>query len=286
MALYQLRTDPELHSPVLVVALEGWVDAGLGAANAVASMLGSIKTEVIATFDTDELVDHRARRPVVRIENGVSTELRWPEIQIRCGQDVGGNDVCFLVGPEPDLRWHAFASDVVELSDHLGVRLAVGLGAFPAPAPHTRPIRLAATTTDPDLAARVGYINATIEVPGGIGAVLEHSFAAEGIQAVGLWARVPHYVAAMPFPAASAVLVDGLSRVAGLTLDASALHAAADETRGKVDDLIAQSSEHTAMVSQLEASIDAAEGNPMDIGEVPSGDQIAAELERYLRGEH
>lgn len=285
MALYETHPAPNLDRPVLVVSLEGWVDAGLGAANAILSILGSMETTAIATFDIDELVDYRARRPVARIVEGVNTGLTWPQLQMRAGKDRSGSDIVFLVGPEPDFRWRAFVASVVELSKQFGVRMAVGLGAFPAPAPHTRPVRLAATSTSEELAKRVGFVNGTIEVPAGIESALERGFEAAGVPAIGLWARVPHYVAAMAFPAASAALVEGLASVAGLDLDSSGLRAAGDETLGKVDRLISESEEHMSMVRKLEASIDAAEGNPMNIGEVPTGDEIAAELERYLRGE-
>ena len=285
MALYnRQRTRPPV-SPALVVGLEGWVDAGLGADTAIRSLLSNAQTEVVATFDSDALIDYRARRPVVTITEGINTGLRWQVPELRLGQDLRGNDVCFLVGPEPDMRWREFASCIVELAKELNVRLAVGLGAFPAAAPHTRPIRLAATATDASLARQVGSVNGTIEVPAGVEAALEQAFCAGGIPAVGLWARVPHYVAAMAYPAAAAALVDGLSSVADLAFDSSALHGAADQARSRVDALIAESEEHTQMVRQLEISIDAAEGTPLNIGEVPSGDEIAAELQRYLRDE-
>jgi PAC2 family len=285
MALYARQSSRHPDRPVLVIALEGWVDAGLGATSATSALLGSIPTEVLATFDGDDLIDQRARRPVLRIVDGLNAGLNWPEIRLLVGEDRTGNDMVFLVGPEPDLHWRPFVAGVVELAGELGVRLAVGLGAFPAAAPHTRPVRLAATATTPELASRVGVVPGTMEVPAGIEAALEEGFAATEIPAVGLWARVPHYVSAMPYPAASAALVDGLANVAGLTLESASLHAAADVTRSRVDELIAQSNEHKAMVSQLEDNIDAAEGTPLDLGPLPSGDEIAAELERYLRGE-
>jgi hypothetical protein len=285
MALYARQSSRQPERPVLVIALEGWVDAGLGATSATSALLGSIPTDVLATFDGDDLIDQRARRPVLRIVDGLNAGLTWPEIRLLVGEDRTGNDVVFLVGPEPDLHWRPFVAGVVELAQELGVRLAVGLGAFPAAAPHTRPVRLAATATTPELASRVGVVPGTMEVPAGIEAALEQGFAATEIPAVGLWARVPHYVSAMPYPAASAALVDGLASVAGLTLESAGLHAAADVTRSRVDELIAQSNEHKAMVSQLEDNIDAAEGTPLDLGPLPSGDEIAAELERYLRGE-
>jgi hypothetical protein len=285
MALYELHPTRQLERPVLVTSLEGWVDAGLGAANAILNILGSVETEPLATFDTDALIDYRARRPVARIVEGVNTGLKWQQLQLRAGRDAAGNDMAFLVGPEPDFRWHEFLANVAGLSEQIGVRLAVGLGAFPAPAPHTRPVRLAATATSAELASRVGFVNGTLEVPAGIESALERELDAAGIPAIGLWARVPHYVSAMAFPAASAALVEGLCAVAGLSLDSSALRSAGDETLRKVDKLIADSQEHTAMVRQLESTIDAAEGNPLNLGEVPTGDEIAAELERYLRGE-
>ncbi|MGH9103280.1 MAG: proteasome assembly chaperone family protein [Acidimicrobiales bacterium] len=285
MALYELSGDAALHGGVLVVALDGWVDAGLGASTAITHLLGSVETELVARFDGEALIDQRARRPMLEIVDGRNTGLSWPEIQLRAGRDRAGNPVGFLVGPEPDFRWRSFGGAAAELAAQLGVRLAVGLGAFPAPAPHTRPVRVAATSPDADLAGRIGVVPGVLQVPAGIEALLELALEEVGIPAVGLWARVPHYVSAMPYPAASAVLVDSLGAVGELDLDSSPLHAAADVARQRVDELISQSTEHQAMVAQLESNLDAAEGNPLNLGEVPSGEEIAAELERYLRGE-
>src|SRR5439155_7473977 len=195
--LYELRTRPEelvdFHEPVLVIGLEGWIDARLRAATAMAALLAATGTEVVATFDADDLLDHRSRRPVLRISEGVNTGLTWPEIELRAGRDPLGTPVLALTGPEPDHRWRAFTDAVAELAALFDVRLAVGLGAFPAPVPHTRPCRLAATATTPELAGQVGYVGGTLEVPAGVEAALEARFAAAGLPAVGLWARVPHY---------------------------------------------------------------------------------------------
>jgi predicted ATP-grasp superfamily ATP-dependent carboligase len=141
------------------------------------------------------------------------------------------------------------------------------------------------TSTNADLATRVGFLPASIEVPSGVQGALEVAFGEAGLPAVGLWARVPHYVAAMPFPDASAALLDGLAAVAGLTVDSSALRHAADSSRRQVDQLIADNVEHQAMVRKLEESLDQSEGNAMGVEEVPTGDEIAAELEKFLRGE-
>jgi predicted ATP-grasp superfamily ATP-dependent carboligase len=145
-------------------------------------------------------------------------------------------------------------------------------------------VRLASTASDADLAARVGFVPGALEVPAGIQGALERAFADKGIPAIGLWARVPHYVAAMPYPAASAALLEGLADLAGLTLDWSELDSAATVTSQRIDTLIANSEEHTQMVALLETQQDAAE-ETLDLGNLPSGDEIGAELERFLRGE-
>lgn len=270
-----------------MVALEGWVDAGLGADGAMSALLAVEPTELVATFDGESLIDQRARRPIAHISHGVNEGLTWPLIQVRLGTDRAGSDICYLVGPEPDFRWHSFVADVVELVQLLGVRMVVGLGSFPAPAPHTRPIRLAATAPPESagLVPSVGVVQGEIDVPAGVWGALELAFGRAEIPTVGLWARVPHYVSGMAFPAASAALLDGLSTLAGLSIDTSGLHTAADAARRQVDELIAKSEDHGQLVHQLERNVDVAEGNPLDVGQIPTGDELAAELERYLRDE-
>ena len=125
------------------------------------------------------------------------------------------------------MRWHQFIAEVVQLTSRFEAKMVVGLGAFPAPVPHTRPVRLVGTSTEAELAGQIGYLPATIDVPSGVQGALEFAFGETNIPAVGLWARVPHYVSAMPYPAAAAALLDGLAQMAGLELDTSALHAAA-----------------------------------------------------------
>lgn len=266
--------------------MEGWIDAGLGAGAAMAHLLASSTWDVVATFDTDRFLDFRDRRPVVRIADGLTEGVTWPAIELRAGSDGDGRDILVLVGPEPDMAWHGFVSSVVGLSTELGVRLVVALGAFPLSVPHTRPVRLAATATSSELAERIGVVRGAHSVPAGIHAALQEGFGTAGIPAIGLWARVPHYAAAMPYPAASAALVEGLATVAGLDLDASELHAAAALAAARIDELIASSDEHRDMVRQLEAVVDAEQAPaPFDPSDIPSGDEIGAELERFLRGE-
>ena len=209
--------DPDLNEPVLVIGLEGWIDAGLGASTAVATLLETTPTEVLATFDTEYFIDQRARRPLARIVDGITTELTWPEIQLRYGRDGDGADVLFLVGPEPDFHWSDFVDVVTDAAGRFDVRLVVGLGAFPAPTPHTRPVRVIGTApaASAHLLATVGSVSGELEVPAGIGTALELGFAEVDMDIVTLWARVPHYVSSMPYPQASAALIDGLASIAG-----------------------------------------------------------------------
>ena len=232
-------------------------------------------------------MDQRARRPIVRIVDGVTESLTWPEIQLRVGTDRVGRDVLYLMGPEPDVYWSAFVDAVVELAERFDVRLVVGLGAFPAPAPHTRPVKLTATTPleSRRLLEQVSHTTGEIEVPAGVSAALEMACAQNGIDMITLWARVPHYVAAMSFPQASLALIEGLGQIAELSLSTGELGDAAALAQSQIEDLISSNPEHVAMVRALESTIDATEGNPLGVDEIPTGDELAAELEQFLRGE-
>jgi predicted ATP-grasp superfamily ATP-dependent carboligase len=189
------------------------------------------------------------------------------------------------VGVEPDHAWRAFTTSVVDLALDLQVRLVVGLGAYPAPVPHTRPTRLAVTASDPSLATN-NLVRATVDVPAGVQAAIERRAHEVGLAAVGLWAQVPHYLAAMPYPPASVALLDGLGTIAGLHVGNETLRTEAEATRTRVDALVNENEEHKEMVHQLEVSV-VAEQEPTDtalgVGPLPSGDELAAELERFLR---
>ena len=284
-AYYELHAHRALEAPVLLLATDSWLDAGFGAQGAIAAVLETIPTEVLATFTADEFIDFRARRPTARISDGVLTGVNWPEIQLRAGQDGAGRSAVVLIGPEPDMAWHAFVRAVVGLAKELGVRLVVSLGAYAAGVPHTRPVRLTGIATTAELAAQVGVVPGSTEVPAGIQTALQEGFAAAGIPAIGIWARVPHYLAALPYPAASAALVDALATVAGLQLDAGELHAAAASVLTQIDEVLASSEEHRAFVQALESVFDGEATPPPDFSNLPSGDELAAELERFLRDE-
>jgi proteasome assembly chaperone (PAC2) family protein len=278
--LYEVRAHPDLDAPVLVVALEGWIDAGLGATAALGCITAQVEGTTVAVFDADHFLDHRARRPTMHLENGVNTGLTWPTIEIQAVSDLDGRDALLLVGVEPDHSWRAFADAVTTLALDLGARLVTGLGAYPAPVPHTRAVSVVSTATSADLARLVGFVPGRIEVPAGALAAIERQCADHGVPAVGLWAQVPHYASAMPYPGAAVALIETLRRVTDLRFDATALEDEARATRTRLDELVQGSSEHIELIQQLERQVDAMERG--DMGQV-SGDELAAELERFLR---
>jgi proteasome assembly chaperone (PAC2) family protein len=284
MALYELVEQPELGSPVLVLALDGWIDAGLGAQTARQHVLDQVESVTVATFDADALLDHRARRPAMVLREGVLASLTWPSIELRAASDAAGNDLLLLVGAEPDHQWRAFTRAVVELALELDTRMIVGLGAYPAPVPHTRPARLAASASSEELAAFCA-VRSSVEVPAGVHAAIERRAAEVGLPAIGLWAQVPHYAAAMPSPSAAHSLLDGLARIAGVMIDLTDLAALAERTRQRIDELVAANPEHVAMVRQLEEQWDGESGaTGLGLGgPIPSVDELAAEVERFLR---
>lgn len=291
MARYERHDATVPTRPVLVIALEGWIDAGFAAASAAAALLESVPTEPYVTFDPDGLIDYRSRRPRLRVDDGVRGPIVYAEPQLLVGSTLGGTGVAVLVGPEPDFAWRDFSADVAALAVELDCRLVIGLGAFPNGVPHTRPVRLAATASEAALAVQVGFVPGAIDVPAGIGDVIGAACSQVGIASVGLWARVPHYVAGMPFPPGALALVEGLNALSGLSLDTGELQRSAEATRRRVDELIAASAEHAELVRRLEDQFEAygpGESGIREVGvddAIPSGEEIAAELERFLRGE-
>jgi proteasome assembly chaperone (PAC2) family protein len=270
---------PEVESPVLIMVLKGWIDAGLGADGAADVLRAELQPRTVARFDADTLLDWRARRPTMRLVDGVNTQLIWEETELSWAKDGLGHDVLLLIGNEPDHAWLAFSEQVVDLAEDLGVRLVLGLGAYPTPVPHTRSPLLAASASTDELAQ--GLLRNSVEVPSGVQGMIERRAALRGLPALGLWAQVPHYVSAMPYPAASLALLQGANRVTGLDLPLGNLPDLAAASRQRIDELIAQNPEHTAMLEQLEAQADQQESNTAL--QATSGDELAAELERFLR---
>ena len=290
--LYEFHAHPDLESPVLILALEGWIDAGRAGARDAAAILEGAETALVVSFDTDLLLDHRSRRPVMHLRDGLNTGLTWPSIEMHAFADSSGNEVLMLTGAEPDHRWRAFTNAVVDLALEFGVRQVVGVGAYPAPVPHTRPPLLATTATDAALAAQVGSVRSNIDVPSGIGGAIEERCAEVGLPAVGLWAQVPHYAATMPYPAASLALVEAVNDLAQMSVPTGTLAQEANETGARLDELVADSPEHVALLRQLEEQADASgdgglerTDGPGSEGPLPTGEELASEIERFLRGQ-
>lgn len=276
-SLYSMVEQPDLDAPVLVMALKGWIDAGLGADAAAEVLTSELDLRTVARFDADALLDWRARRPIMRLEDGLNTQVSWDETELSWARDRAGNDLLILLGNEPDHAWLTFSEQVVDLAVDLGTRLVIGFGAYPVPAPHTRPALVAASASDPDLA--VGLVRSSVEVPTGVQGLIERRAALRGLPALGLWAQVPHYAAAMPYPAASLVLLETANRVGGLRLPTGDLADQAAASRARIDELIAQNPEHLTMLRQLEQQVDE---QPSTMTPT-SGEDLAAELERFLR---
>ncbi len=275
-----------LDAPVLVAHLAGWIDASGAAAAALAAVEQACSVRTAVTFDGDAFIDYRARRPTMELRDGVNERLVWPEIELKVGRTAAGSDVVVLSGPEPDAAWRRFADLATDLAIALGVRMAVFFGAYPFATPHTRASRLSSSSPSAELIATVPFLKNSVDVPAGMGAVLEHAFVAKGVPALGLWAQVPHYLGTMSHPAASVALLDGLRRVSGLDIDASALVGDAEIQRVRIDQLVGGNAEHRAMVEQLETAYDAVEeagGAQVAPTDLPSADELAAEVERFLR---
>ncbi len=276
---------PPLDRPVLVVALQGWIDASGAAAAAMGALAAACSTTPLATFDGDTFINYRARRPVMELRDGVNTRLVWNDTQLSLGTDPNGHPVLTLTGPEPDSQWRRFAAAVSELALRLGVYQMVALGAYPFGSPHTRPPRLSSSSPSADVVANVPYLKNSVDVPAGMSAVLEHALTEAGIPSLGIWVQVPHYLGTMAYPAASLALLAGLKEVTGITVEAPDLEADADSVRSRVDRLVAANDDHATMVRGLEVAYDALADQTLSLGtaELPTGDDLAAEFERFLR---
>jgi hypothetical protein len=296
---YQLHERPAMVSPVVVVMLTGWIDAGGAAQMAMATLEDEWDARTIATFDGDTFIDYRARRPVLELRDGVNMQLVWPTIELKAAKDGAGRDVLLLTGHEPDSAWRRFLDAATGLSIDIGARMMVGLGAYPFATPHSRPSRISVSCSSEEVAAGLTYMKNSVDVPAGMQAALERAFAERDVPAIGLWAQVPHYVSASAYPPASVALLTGLGEVTGLSVAAVALREEALRHRARLDEAVAGNTEHVEVLRQLEQAYDeevasedgggagpgAARGGPGPLytGDLPSGDELAAELERFLR---
>lgn len=273
MALYRLDDVPDLASPVLVAALEGWVDAGSAGTTATQQLAG--EGSVVVSFDSDAIYDYRARRPTLDIVDGRPRTLDWPVLTIRSAR-IGDRDLLVLSGPEPDYRWQELSTAVMEVARRLGVVGWTSLGAIPAAVPHTRPVPILATASAAGLlpeGIRQGP-DGLLRVPAACLSVLELAAAAAGIPAVGFFAQVPHYVNAT-YPSASIALLNALGRHLGIDPPVGQLATRALERRNLLDAATASDDDTRAHVQRLELLVDEAKQ--------PEGDELIADIERFLR---
>lgn len=282
------------HPPVstLVHAFSGFVDAGAGVRQAAAQIKDSCDTHLVASFDTDELVDYRARRPRMTFSSDHFSAVDTPAITVSRVLDDNGRAFLLLDGPEPDYQWNRFLAAVDIVIDTFEVTHAVGLSAIPWPAPHTRPLGVTVHGNDPELIAGRSAVLGDIEVPGHMGALLEYHLGQRGLSSVGVTAQVPHYLVQFDYPRCAMVLLEGLADATGLSLSAVALEESAHKAEGEVAEQLSGNEEFAAVVSALEAQYDQmsearnalTKPSSAPQGEVPSGEEIAAQVEEFLAG--
>jgi hypothetical protein len=287
--LYALSPNvPDLGRPVLVQALDGFVDAGLVRHTVRSHLLETGQPRVVATFDVDQLFDYRARRPYMTFEEDHWSAYDEPVLALHQLTDASGTPFLLLSGPEPDVMWERFIAAVLQLVEQFGVRLTVGLNAIPMAVPHTRPIGMTAHGSRPELVPESERWIQTVQVPGSAGNLLEYRLGLAGHDAVGFAVHVPHYVAQMEYAPAAEALLAAVRKVSGLDLPDAALHAAAESTQTAISEHVADNPEVAAAVQALEGQYDAflrgtgrgllAEGTTR----LPTADELGAELERFL----
>ena len=278
----------ERRGLVLVHDLAGDFDAAHAGALAGAHLLAGLPHEVIARFDADSLVDYRAHRPRMTFNADHYESFAAPEILLYAMEDDAGLPFLLLHGSEPDYAWERFVAAVAQLVERLGVTSVVSLQAIPMPVPHTRPVTVTAHATRRALIDSYPVYWGEMRIPGHISALLELRLGEAGVDALGVAAHVPHYLAQATYPAASATLLEHLEQLTGLHLPIEELREAAEANRTEIDEQIARSSDNTAVVAALEEQYDsftaAREGTDLlgATGEVPSAEEIGAEFERFL----
>jgi proteasome assembly chaperone (PAC2) family protein len=272
-----------LRAPALVCAFKGWNDAGDAASAALAFVGSSLGAERFARIDPEEFFDFQATRPRVRIVDGRTREIDWPELEIFAARiPRAPRDLILLSGSEPSMRWRTFCRLVVDLAEALGTQMVVTLGALLADVPHSRPVNVTGLSSDAALTDRLSVSSGNYEGPTGITGVLHDACHAAGMPSVSLWASVPHYVAAAPNPKAALALVRHLERLVGVSVDASELESAAGDYERQVNLAVQSDPDVQAFVERLEQAVEEEESDG-ELPDVPSGDLLAREFQRFLR---
>ena len=281
----EIHQIPLLRNPVMIMAFSGWNDAAEAASGAVEHLLSGwgdrndeVLPELIADVESEEFYDFQVNRPVISIDESEIRSITWPTTQI-FGLSIPTmpRDLVVVTGVEPSMRWKSFTSELLDLADDLEVSLIVTLGSLLADTPHTRPITVTGTGAHPSIATRLGVSVSKYEGPTGILGVIQDGCMRRGIDAISLWAAVPHYASNAPSPKATLALINALEDFLDISIPLSDLEKNADAWEKEVNDLAAEDTEVAEYVKALEESKDAAE-----LPDV-SGDSIAKEFERYLR---
>jgi hypothetical protein len=266
---------PRLRRPVLLVAFEGWNDAGDAASGALEWLASAWGATRFARVDLEDYVDYTQDRPHVTLEDGVTRRLEWPEMTLAASAVPGTHhDAVLLVGPEPALRWRHFVSEIEETARQLGVELVIALGSLLADVAHSRPVPISGTSSDPELGRRLSLEPSTYEGPTGILGVLSHHLAERGLPTLSLWASVPHYVAQTPSPKATLALVRQVTLLLGTSPELADLEAGARAYERAVDEVVDADEDAKAYVESLER---------LEGEERSDGEELAAEVEEFLR---
>jgi len=281
----EIHQIPLLREPIMIMAFSGWNDAAEAASGAVEHLLSGwrdknddVLPELIAEVESEDYYDFQVNRPVVSIDDSEIRSITWPSTQV-FGMAIPSmtRDLVIVTGVEPSMKWKSFTSDLLDLADDLEVSLIVSLGSLLADTPHTRPITVTGTGAHPSIANRLGVSVSKYEGPTGILGIIQDGCMRRGIDAISLWAAVPHYAANAPSPKATLALINTLEEFLNIKIPLAGLPDRADAWEREVNDLASDDSEIADYVKALEESKDAAE-----LPEV-SGDTIAKEFERYLR---
>lgn len=276
------RRPDGLRAPAMVCAFQGWNDAGDAASSAVSFLASALHARRFARIDSEEFYDFQSNRPNIRFNGESEREISWPTVEVfEAPAPRAPRDLVLVQGVEPSLRWRSFTKNIVDLAEALGVQVVVSLGALLGDVPHTRPVAMSGHATDPALMERLGMQGSNYEGPTGIVGVLHAACAQAGLPSASLWAGVPHYVAAAANPKAALALVRRVEGLIGVSVDVSELESAAEDYERQVGLAVQSDPDIQAFVERLEQ---AAESNEqISSQDVPSGDAIAREFQRFLR---
>ncbi len=274
---------PTLDAPIVLVAFEGWSDAGDAASSAVRFLGEAYQTKPFATIDPEVFFDFSTTRPRVQLDDDLRRQVVWPETVLSAGTVPDtGRGLITVVGSEPQLRWRTFTEQVVGVAQLLGARLVVTFGALLAEVPHTRPVTVFGTADDEELGTEMGLLPSRYEGPTGITGVLQSSCRDAGLRSAALWAAVPTYVPSAPSPKAALALTERASQLFELPVVTTELEIASASYERQVSELVSDDTETIEYVEHLEHRFDNNEQDPFADDE----ESLVDEVERFLRDQH